>query len=336
MKQPVASFQKLTLTLDQLRTHARLMPGRTAETAKNLKGYEQQQETTHAMLVTELSALGATMEDMSGRTNKETEKNNQLVQSYGEVIRMDGQGLASNLDEIQDELDALGANLRQNLSSQSKEMQCFDEIDVQSDQKRIENIGVYCGALEEASHSIGHSSDSLKTGQRSLAMELDTEQALNQRAEECLAQDHNQLAAQYMSEGRPQAAVEELKQAVEKAPNTADLWFNLARVLVEANDLEEAAKAYDRAVKLDPSSPLVNRVGGWVALQQENYVGATVYFQQALQSSCPLLDRLELLEGLAEAEYRAGRPDLAQSAWERVLEIDPYHPTARLSMEWIR
>ena len=215
-------------------------------------------------------------------------------------------------------------------------MQCFDEIDVQSDQTRIENLENYRCALEVASHSIGHSSDSLKTGQRSLALELDTEEALDQRAEECLAQEHNQIANRYMSEGRPQAAIEELKQAVEKAPNTAELWFNLARVLVVANDPEEAAKVYDQAVNLDPSSPLVNRVGGWVALQQGNFLGAVEHFQQALQTSCPLLDRLELLEGLAEAEYRAGRPDLAQFAWERVLEIDPYHPTARLSMEWIR
>ena len=120
MKQPVASFQKLTLTLDQMRTHARLMPGRTAETAKNLKGYNQQQETTQAMLITELSTLAASLEGLHGVTHKETEQNNQLVQSYGEVIRLDGQGLASNLDEIQDELDALGANLRQNLEFPSK------------------------------------------------------------------------------------------------------------------------------------------------------------------------------------------------------------------------
>ena len=336
MSQPVVTFQKLTLTLDQMRTHAKWIPGRTAEAAKNLKEYEQQQETTCAMLVTELTALAVTMEDMRKETDKETEKNNQSVQSYGEAIRSDGRGLASNLDEIQDELDALGANLRQNISSQSKEMQSIDDIDVQSDQKRIENLNNYCIALEESSNLAGHTSDCLETGQRSLAVELDTEEALDRRADECIAQGHNLLAARFMAEGRPAAAVEELKQAVDKAPKTAELWFNLALALGEVNELEAAVKAYDHAVSLAPSSPQVNQVGGWVLLRQGHFASAIEYFQQALQASCSLLDELDLMEGLAEAEYQMGRPDKAKAAWERVLEIDPYHPTARLSLEWIR
>jgi len=210
MSQPVMIFQKLTLTLDQMRAHARRIPGRTTEAASNLKKYEQQQETTSAMLVTELTALAVTMEDMGKDTDKETEKNNQSVQSYGEAIRSDGRGLASNLDEIQDELDALGANLRQNINSQSKEMQCFNEIDVQSDQKRIGNLDNYCIALEVSSNLTGRTGDSLEIGKRSLVAELNTEEVLDQRVDECLAQDHNLLAARFIAEGRPAAAVEEL------------------------------------------------------------------------------------------------------------------------------
>jgi len=336
MSQPVMIFQKLTLTLDQMRAHARRIPGRTTEAASNLKKYEQQQETTSAMLVTELTALAVTMEDMGKDTDKETEKNNQSVQAYGEAIRSDGRGLASNLDEIQDELDALGANLRQNINSQSKEMQCFNEIDVQSDQKRIGNLDNYCIALEVSSNLTGRTGDSLEIGKRSLVAELNTEEVLDQRVDECLAQDHNLLAARFIAEGRPAAAVEELQQAVIMAPKTAEIWFNLALAFVEVNEPEAAAEAYDHAVSLAPSSPQVNQVGGWVLMNQGHYEGAVDNFQQALQVSCALLDELNLMEGLAEAEYQVGRPDKAKAAWERVLEIDPYHPTARQSLEWIR
>ncbi len=335
MKHPVAVFQKLTLTLDQTRTQAKRIPGRTIDITKSLQEQQHQKESTQAMLVSELTAIGAAIEEMQNQTERDLEQNHRAVQVYQESMQIDGRGLASSLDEIQAELDALGANLRQNLNTQSQEIQHFDEIDVQSDQRRIAHLANYQSALHACSDLSGRTSDNLKVGQRSLAVELDTQQTVDHQLNSSLARVANQQAACQMAEGHPTAAVEALKQAVQLEPGDADLWFNLARLLIESGDAESAEEAFAQAVYLAPSSERVNRVGGWVAMRSGNLEEAIERFYKALQSELPVLEKLELLEGLAEAEYRVGRPDQAKQAWERVLEIDPYHPTAKRSVEWI-
>jgi tetratricopeptide (TPR) repeat protein len=336
MKSPVLVFQKFTLTLDQLRSQAKRIPGRTIDLTKSVKEQDHQRQTTQDMMLSELTAIGAAIQLMQTQTEKDQSDNNQAVQRYKETIRKEGHGLASNLDEIQTELDVLAGNMRQNLRSQSEEMQQFDQIDVQSDQQRILNISKYSNALEISSDITGYTCDHMKVGQQSLEMELKTEQVLNKQAARGLARAANQEAIRLISEGCLAASIEELQQAIRLDPENADLRFNLVRALAERGELVAAQENFDVATKLAPNSPRVLQVGGWVALCQGKFDEAISRFNEALKGEWSILNKLELLEGLAQAEYQVGRPDHALEAWTQVLEIDPYHPTARLAVEWIR
>jgi Tfp pilus assembly protein PilF len=336
MKQTIISFQKLTLSLDRMRTHSRRIPDRTAEAVKHLKAHEQQRETSHAMLLSELKTLEENFDKLTSQTKQDAENNGQTVKAFGEAIQLDGQSLATNFNGIQDDLGALATNLSQNINAESRELQHLDEIDVQSDHQRIENLALYTQALQVSSNISGHTSDRLKLGQRTLAVDLETEEQMVERANYRLAMELNLAAARHMAEGRPSGAVQELKQATTLAPENVEILLNLIRALVEVFELQAAQETYTMVKSLATPSPRVFQAGAWLAMGLGNFVEATTLFRQAITPDLSLMEELDVMEGLASAEFQAGRPDLAQKAWERVLEIDPFHPTARLSMDRTR
>lgn len=336
MKKVVGSFQKMTLTLERTRTQARRMPGRVREGMEQARTLEKQRSTTHDMLRSEFLALGAVQEDGRKQAIIDQERSVQSLRSYQDSIQMNARLVASALDEVQIETIALGAALRQNLNSQTGEFHQLDEIDVQSDYQRQTSLHNFECVIEETSHLSGYTSTNLLNGANAMGAGLGIQNEMAEQEKLQAAHGLNQEAVRMLAEGNPGAAAEALQQAVCLAPGEARLWFNLARVLTAFSELARAEKALSQAVTLSPDDPQAEQVSGWIALRKGEYASAVEHFRLALTKNLSLLQEMDLLEGCAEAAYRAGMPDLAESAWKQVMKMDPYHPIAPIALEWMR
>lgn len=336
MKKVVGSFQKMTLTLERTRTQARRMPGRVYEGVEQVRTLEKQRSITHEMLRSEVLALGAVQEQIRKQALTDQERNGQSLQSFQDSIQMHARLVASALDEVQLETIALGAALRQNLNSQTGELRQLDEIDVQSDYQRQTLLHNFEGVLEETSHLSSTTSTNLFNGANSMGAGLGIQNEMAEQEKLQAAYGLNQEAARMLAENNPGAAVEALQQAVRLVPGEARFWFNLAQALTAFSDLEGAEDALSKAVALSPDDPQMEQVSGWIALRKGDYASAVDHFQLALKKDLSLVQEMDLLEGCAEAAYRAGMPDLAESAWKQVMKRDPYHPIAPIALEWMR
>jgi Flp pilus assembly protein TadD len=84
-------------------------------------------------------------------------------------------------------------------------------------------------------------------------MDFLTPEELHQRAE-----DHYYTALDLLADGNQEQAISELQQSLEDDPNFADAMHALARVLQDANRLDEAITVAQRLAELDPDDILAH------------------------------------------------------------------------------
>ncbi|HYT92769.1 MAG TPA: tetratricopeptide repeat protein, partial [Gemmataceae bacterium] len=106
-----------------------------------------------------------------------------------------------------------------------------------------------------------------KTGGRSDEAIANYEQAL--RLDPKLAPAHRNLGVALQASGRPEEALDHLRQAVALEPGNVLAHLTLARVLrQQGSRLDEAVRHGEQAVRLEPQSPLPHKVLGEVLLAQ--------------------------------------------------------------------
>jgi Flp pilus assembly protein TadD len=109
--------------------------------------------------------------------------------------------------------------------------------------------------------------------------------------------------------------------------NDSALFFNeLGVAYRNQNQLEEAARAYQKALSLDPDNPVVMKNLGDVFYLKKEYAQAVEICQKALKSS-PRFHQARSTLGLAY--YRLERYQEAQEEFEIVLKMDPQDEQAR-------
>lgn len=129
----------------------------------------------------------------------------------------------------------------------------------------------------------------------------------------------------------PGAAVIRLQEALKEFPNSARLWFALGVAQAALDKYDEAAKAFTRAIEIDPKFPPALSYLGMTHAQMGQYAEAIALYERALAVD----------EKIAVAHYLEADALLKQTPAElkrieahllRALELDEAFTPARLAL----
>ncbi|MBL8056093.1 MAG: tetratricopeptide repeat protein, partial [Anaerolineales bacterium] len=129
-----------------------------------------------------------------------------------------------------------------------------------------------------------------------------------------------------LRQGDLAAARREFARAVTAAPGTAAPHLNLAAVLSLLNETAEAEAAAQRALAIQPEHPEAWKLLGQLHGQAQRWLDAGQCYSRALQAQPR---DVEALVGLGVARWQAGDLAAAQTCCEQALAVDPTHAAAR-------
>lgn len=93
-----------------------------------------------------------------------------------------------------------------------------------------------------------------------------------------------QLAIGYFQQKQFSVALDEIKQALQLAPNNADAHSVRGLIYMEMGELALAQDSFQRALKLAPNNPDLNNNYGWFLCQNSQEKQSIAYFEAALKS----------------------------------------------------
>lgn len=120
------------------------------------------------------------------------------------------------------------------------------------------------------------------------------------------------------------SALAALRAATERSPREAGTWLALGRELDERGELEQAERAYRRALRIEPAQAATRFRLAFVMLRSDR-PAAAARLLSTLVDDHP--DNPEALLLLATAQRETGR-DTAGATFERFLRVAPDHPAA--------
>ncbi len=129
------------------------------------------------------------------------------------------------------------------------------------------------------------------------------------------------LAQLWLQAGDNQRAAAELEQAVEVAPDSADVWALLGETRRKLEQPRAAQAAYDRALELDPALPLVRTNRALLLLQAGREAEARADLERVVNDDAEEDPRLApAYLQLARLERKAGAADRAAQLYLAYLE----------------
>jgi tetratricopeptide (TPR) repeat protein len=190
-----------------------------------------------------------------------------------------------------------------------------DGVAAESEVQRARQAGVPAG---ETAHLLAHA----------LLLQGENDRALAEGAG--AAPQHAAYAARIrgraaMAKGDNERASTEFAQALEAAPNDAQVWTDVAHFRRSSGDQAGALQAADRAVGIDPRSVEALTLRGELTRSQYGLAGAIPWFDRALEvdpdNVTALIERASTLGDLGRMQ------DMLRDS-RRVLELSPGHPLA--------
>jgi hypothetical protein len=109
--------------------------------------------------------------------------------------------------------------------------------------------------------------------------------------------------------------------------------FEAASIAEASGELDEAARLYDLAGRVDRKDPIPPYNLGNIRLEQGQNDGAALAYQQALARDSRFV---EARYNLAKALEAAGKTDSAAAELSRVLDAEPTHPDALFNLAQLR
>jgi tetratricopeptide (TPR) repeat protein len=143
---------------------------------------------------------------------------------------------------------------------------------------------------------------------------------------------HALLAMALVDQGRLHAAQHEVDSALALAPDDAYCHYAAAIVAMVRTRFREAHGHIDQALARDPGDATFHAARARVLLLEQRWQPAAEAFQTALENDA---ENVEALVGLAEAYWRAGFSDHADSVLAEALRIAPAHGGALTQMGWL-
>jgi tetratricopeptide (TPR) repeat protein len=126
---------------------------------------------------------------------------------------------------------------------------------------------------------------------------------------------------------RPNEAKPVLETAIALGADDPQAYFYLASAIIQANteDADQAQKAINRALALDPKDPFIQSLAGRIAYLRKDYPAALEHLQAALAIWPDMIEAHQTLSGA----YRAlGDKEKAIEELKTVLRIKQQNPTA--------
>lgn len=93
-----------------------------------------------------------------------------------------------------------------------------------------------------------------------------------------------QLAGEYYQQRQYQIALDEVRQALQAAPNSADAYSMAALIYMDMGDAQMAEENFARAMRLAPQDPDLSNNYGWFLCQNGRPAQAIPYFDAALRN----------------------------------------------------
>ena len=106
---------------------------------------------------------------------------------------------------------------------------------------------------------------------------------------------HASLASLYEKKGDKAAAQAEYKALADADPGRAAVtWYNVGALAKNADKNDEAIKAFQKAVELDPSYAIAHRELGYALVKQGDFKGAVTHFNKYLELAPKAADAGEI------------------------------------------
>ena len=159
---------------------------------------------------------------------------------------------------------------------------------------------------------------------KSVAESLETAERLVQKAVKLSGQDttaHQILCSVYYLRRQYDQAIEEGKKAINLSPNSAEANFKYGHALRWAGRFDEAIVAFNKAIRLNPITPLryINNLA-WAYAYSENYEKAIALWNQSLERNP---DYFFAHLGLALVYQLSGNETKARESAAEVLRLKP-------------
>ncbi|MBE7940243.1 type IV pilus biogenesis/stability protein PilW [Ramlibacter aquaticus] len=134
-----------------------------------------------------------------------------------------------------------------------------------------------------------------------------------------------ELAVGYFEQGKPEIALDEVKQVLAIDPTFGDAWNLRGLIYMRLGDNHLAEDSFKRAVAINPRDGNAQHNLGWLLCQGSRYPEAQRAFEAAMASPLyPGRAKTLMAEGLCEA--RAGKPEQAERTLMRSYELDAGNP----------
>lgn len=123
--------------------------------------------------------------------------------------------------------------------------------------------------------------------------------------------------------GNPEKAIKRFSEAVKKAPEDSQSWYNLGLAYLKAGKLEDAASAAAKATSLNDKSPKNLQLEGNIAMKRSKSAEAITAYAKArdLETQDGGKATLETLSGLAQAYFNREQWDDAIEAYKQAWRL---------------
>jgi type IV pilus assembly protein PilF len=134
-----------------------------------------------------------------------------------------------------------------------------------------------------------------------------------------------ELASGYYEEGKPEVALDELKQVIAADPTFPDGYNLRGLVYMRLGDTRQAEESFRRALALSSRDPNIHHNYGWLQCQLGRYQESVRSFESALAN--PVYGgRAKSYMAMGLCQARAGQRAEAERALSRSYELDAGNP----------
>lgn len=134
-----------------------------------------------------------------------------------------------------------------------------------------------------------------------------------------------ELASGYFEEGKTEAALDNVKQALAVDPGYAEAYDLRGLIFMRLNDARAAEDSFRRAIALNPRDANPHHNLGWLMCQEKRYEEAQRSFDAAMANPT-YGGRAKTLMAQGVCQARAGRIPEAEQSLSRSYELDPGNP----------
>lgn len=140
------------------------------------------------------------------------------------------------------------------------------------------------------------------------------------------AEAYDNLGVAYYQKGRKADALKLLGHAKELYPEYAQIYTNIGKILLDADDIPNALLHLEKACRLAPAALISNNNLGAAYLRAGDHAKAILHLKKAQQGDP---DAQDVNYNLSAAYYMAGSTSAAVQELEQILRVNPDHREAK-------